>query len=870
MARSHALLLLIALLGLATPSRAAPLVSAELNLDLPAPFQAQVAMDPAVAFGASSYLVAWDDDRYLFTGQDVFAARVGTDGKVIDAEALPITMAGGDQAQPHLAFDGSNWFVTWNDGSSRELRVARVAQDGTLLDPGGISMTSYQGSTMGIAAGGGAMLAVVALNDNAGLNDGVYGILLRANGTPAGAPFLIGLLGDNVGSAVAFDGTNFLVTYVVGLGTGGAITLFGQRVSPAGTLVGSPIMIDGSSGISAVRSVVVSDRATGWLVPYSFVHNLRWVTISDAGSVSAIQTLTGSGDWFDASYAAGAYTVALTVPGSGNGEVLEAARISRAGALLGTVTTLEDGMTDKFPQLALAFDGTNQLATYARLDPVIFERIEATRLSPASPQRLDVPPPVVSLAASEQRLPAVAWNGSEYLVVWSEQRQPNQLNQTNNEDIYATRVTAAGVVLDPDGLPVSTDAGLQASPSVASNGADFLVTWESQVHPSDKVEVHAARVSAAGVVRDQPGLTVAASSTTDALAPRVASDGSDYLVVWLSSSNGATVGAVQGVAVTAGGVVSGAPAPIASAVATASPPALAYNGARYLVAWSTSGGDIRAARVDGGAHLVDATSTLVSGLPTTEAHPALASNGTDWLVVWDDASDVRGARVAADGTLRDAGGLGVSRASGTSEVTPAVAWDGQTYLVSWADYRNPPPFPGGSNADIYGARIAADGTAIDAADIQLTDGTLDEIAPASAAAATGQSLVVYQRSDPAAPFENMRARGRLVSEGGGGGGADAGSDADNGDAGAATDAGRDAGAAVDAGHDSGTDGGTPPMDAGADGHADAPAVTKSGGGGGCGCDLSGSGPRGTSTFIVLLLAAAGWLLYRRRDEARHR
>ena len=61
--------------------------------------------------------------------------------------------------------------------------------------------------------------------------------------------------------------------------------------------------------------------------------------------------------------------------------------------------------------------------------------------------------------------PSVAFDGTNYLVVWS------------NGNLYGKRVNPDGVVLNASPIPVSTASGTQAVPSVAFDGTNYVVTW---------------------------------------------------------------------------------------------------------------------------------------------------------------------------------------------------------------------------------------------------------------------------------------------------------------------------------------------------------------------------------------------------------
>lgn len=69
-------------------------------------------------------------------------------------------------------------------------------------------------------------------------------------------------------------------------------------------------------------------------------------------------------------------------------------------------------------------------------------------------------------AAGDQLHVAVAFDGSNYLVVWEDHR-------SSGSDIYGARVTPAGTVLDPGGIAISAGSGDQINPAAAFDGTNF-------------------------------------------------------------------------------------------------------------------------------------------------------------------------------------------------------------------------------------------------------------------------------------------------------------------------------------------------------------------------------------------------------------
>jgi hypothetical protein len=121
---------------------------------------------------------------------------------------------------------------------------------------------------------------------------------------------------------------------------------------------------------------------------------------------------------------------------------------------------------------------------------------------------LDAEPFVVSSAADLQEKPQVAFSGDVFIVVWQD------LRNGVDWDIYATRITTTGTVLDPDGILVSGGSRNQALPSVTWDGNNFWIVW-SDFRSGKAYEVYGSRVSADGGVLDSAGVMVTSRKIVD-------------------------------------------------------------------------------------------------------------------------------------------------------------------------------------------------------------------------------------------------------------------------------------------------------------------------------------------------------------------
>ncbi|WP_257461379.1 HYR domain-containing protein [Archangium lipolyticum] len=380
---------------------------------------------------------------------------------------------------------------------------------------------------------------------------------------------------------------------------------------------------------------------------------------------------------------------------------------------------------------AIASDGTNYFVVWDDTRSYSYSDIYGTRVRASDGAVLDSSGIPISTATYGQSSPAIAFDGSKYLVVWSDSRS------NSSSDIYGARVSAAGTVLDTSGIPISTAANSQGSPTIAFAGGHFLVAWDDYRNGSTS-DVYAARVRASdAVVLDPSGTPIATGSGSQG-AVSAATDGSQFLLVW-QYSTGSSSYDVHGARVGVDGVVLDTPGAILFASATdyERVPAVAFDGSHFLVVWEgyqSSRYDIYGARVrPSDLTILDTPGRMLSTQANAEGSPAVAGGRDSYLVVWQDTRDlngrydVYGVRVrASDGTVLDPAGIPIGTAT-NSQASPAVAFDGSNFLVVWNDYRS----SGTSGSDIYGARVReSDGAVLDAAGIPISTASRDQWPPA--------------------------------------------------------------------------------------------------------------------------------------------
>src|SRR5512133_19115 len=218
---------------------------------------------------------------------------------------------------------------------------------------------------------------------------------------------------------------------------------------------------------------------------------------------------------------------------------------------------------------AVAWGGTNYLVAWADVRGTTGSDIRAARVSPDG-MLVDTATILVSAASGDQIVPSVAFDGTNYLVVWQDHRI------AGDRDIRAARVTPAGNVLDPASIAIS-QPGNQANPSVAFDGTSFLVVFEDQRNQVG--DIWAARLDPSGALLSTFPVCTAAGLQVQ---PSLACAGGTCLAAWRDQRNGGPD--VYGARINASGVLDASGIGISRASSSQGLPAIAGDGTGFLVA----------------------------------------------------------------------------------------------------------------------------------------------------------------------------------------------------------------------------------------------------------------------------------------------
>ena len=283
-----------------------------------------------------------------------------------------------------------------------------------------------------------------------------------------------------------------------------------------------------------------------------------------------------------------------------------------------------------------------------------------------------------SIAIQEGSLsgnPAVAWNGGEFLVAWTDTR--------NGYDVYASIVAANGTVLDPGGVPVSELGGgiYEGGPVIATDGTDFLVVWRD-FRDGPQSRIYGARVRGSdGAVLDPISIPISSGPGEEAV-PTVAWGGTHYLVAWDDARNGQHT--VRAARVSAGGeVLDPVPTIFFSGGSTELWSGLASNGNGFLLTVGAANETVSALGISstgvvGSPMVVDALSMAI---------PRVITAAGEYAVVWGldepGGSLLRVGRVDSLGALLSP--VHDVHVAANGYLDPAIGFDGEAYSLAWTE-----------------------------------------------------------------------------------------------------------------------------------------------------------------------------------------
>jgi hypothetical protein len=524
---------------------------------------------PAVGASGTNYLVAWALNAASSDLQGTFVSTAGAPGT-----AFTISAGAGGQSNPTIGFDGTNFDVAFtNNSGGINLYGSRVTTAGAVLDTHVEGMATIGGKVLDAAAGNqdlsniactaaGCLLVFQDNRNQATTNIDVYGLPIATDFT-VGTEFPISAanLAQQVPTVVAAAGGYFATWSDTR--DDNASTATAARISGAGAVTDANgiVLARGTNrettprlgSTSAATLVAWTDsRAYGTDIegarfnPNGSKLDANAVAISNATFSQITPAVTALGTSF--------YVVWSDSRGGLNRDIY-ASRINASGGSLDPAgiaisTATGDQLT---PDVAQGPSGTALVVWADRRGTTGFDIYGALVNSSGVPTVSDI---VISAAANDQNSPTVAYDSTNnvFVVIWSDQR-----NSTSNADVYGTRISAAGAVLDGAGVVISNAAGSQLTPDLSFGNGEFYAAWEDR-RADSQGDIYGARLTAAGslAVVDASGVAISTGAQQQ-FNPVTSSITGGFFVGWVDTRNTATSGTdIWGAQIATNGTKTGA------------------------------------------------------------------------------------------------------------------------------------------------------------------------------------------------------------------------------------------------------------------------------------------------------------------------
>ncbi|MCD6459481.1 PEP-CTERM sorting domain-containing protein [bacterium] len=312
----------------------------------------------------------------------------------------------------------------------------------------------------------------------------------------------------------------------------------------------------------------------------------------------------------------------------------------------------------------------------------------------------------------EQSNPAIVSNGQDYLVTWS-----SFVQDGSDYGVFGQRIDSSGTFLGSEFQINTHTTHFQDYSAVASNGQNYLITWQSDAQDGAGIGIYGQRINSSGTFLGSE-FKINTYTTDSQFKPAVVSDGQDYLVSWHSFGQDGDSWGVYGQRIDTSGSFKGSEFKINTCtVSSQSNPSLASNGQNYLVSWNSSGqdgsqGGIYGQLINTNGNFIGSEFKINTYTANEQWAPAIASNDQDYLVAWM-SREQDGLGYGIYGQLIDSSGnfIGaeflINTYTASDQEYPAIASNGDDFIVTWQSYGQD-----GYSDGIYGQKIDSFGNLI--------------------------------------------------------------------------------------------------------------------------------------------------------------
>ncbi len=352
----------------------------------------------------------------------------------------------------------------------------------------------------------------------------------------------------------------------------------------------------------------------------------------------------------------------------------------------------------------------------------------------------------ISTAVNTQYNPAITNDGmGGAIITWSDFR-------SGMYDIYAQRISTAGVVQwTADGIPISTAADDNQFSTIISDGAGgAIITWQA-LHSYTEEDIYAQRINAAGVVQWIANGVPISTAKRGQYHPIIVSDGiGGAIITWYDYRSGTNTD-IYAQRISAAGVVQWTAngVPISKSASDLQHPTITSDGTGgAIITWEdyrSGNGSIYAQRINASG----VVQWTVDGVPIStdvnyHYYPTIIGDGTGGAIItWYDYrsgtnTDIYAQRINAAGVVQwTANGVPISTAI-HGQSSPTIVSDGTGgAIITWNDNRS-------GNLDIYAQRINAAGVVQWTADgVSISTAIHDQTSPTIISDGAGSAIIMW-------------------------------------------------------------------------------------------------------------------------------
>ncbi|MEW6536814.1 MAG: DNRLRE domain-containing protein [Candidatus Auribacterota bacterium] len=698
-------------------------------------------VNAVVASDGSGYLVVWQSENQDGSGYGIYGQRLDGSGNKIGTEFGINTQTSLNQVTPNVGSNGSYYFVTWEDrsyttalgsGATWELKGRFIKPDGTFVNDE-FQINTYFRYWQLFAAVGSDGNGFLSAWHSEGQDNSGYGIFAQYfdnDGNFAGDEFPVNTTkaNDQIVAAIASNGSDYMVTWASEFQDGDSYGIFAQRLNSTGNKIGPEFQVNKTSAGNQYGSRIASDgesylvlwsskRSNG---EYTLYGTLYWwghglnpnASDSDNDGLDDLWEISNNlnphsnntaqndddndGLTNEEEYAQG------TDPynqDTDEDNLTDNEEVTLYGTNPNKPDTDNDGLTDYDELFTYTTSPTDNDSDDDGLldgEEVLVYGTDPKDDDSDNDQLSDytevteqfVPEFMINTStANAQKYPRIAADGNRFLVTWT------SLVTSSEYAYYGQFMNADGTYYNSEFLIDSYSFKSPLSAASCSNGQSYLVVYPD--NDGDTFDLYAQLMNTQGD-SIMPKFLVNTYQDKNQLSPAVATDGSNYLVVWQSGygQDGDQYG-IYAQFVGADGTKRNDEFQVnTSTEGDQVNPAVTFNGKYYLVTWTqknTSGTEVMGQYFDLTGQTVGVEHQINTVSNGTQDYSTTVSDRNNFLSVWhSENADESEFEIKAQ--LSDNAGSEIGNEFVVNSFTlydqayPSVASNDREYLVTWASY----------------------------------------------------------------------------------------------------------------------------------------------------------------------------------------